>query len=84
MRIGLLGHDCPVLPGVVVGVHHGGDVVYQHPANAIEACWLLEGRLVEGSEPARALRAFRRGPVQPFGLRASVLPRSVSNTHRRA
>lgn len=50
MRIELLGHDCPVLPGVAVGVQRGADVVDEHPADGTDARWLLEVRLVEGPD----------------------------------
>jgi uncharacterized protein DUF5990 len=50
VRIELLGVDCPVLPGVTVGVQRGPEVVDQHPADGTNPRWHLEARLVEGRE----------------------------------
>ena len=50
MLIELVGHDCPVLPGVKVGVQRGAEVVDEHPADGSDVRWLLEVRLVEGPD----------------------------------
>ena len=50
MRIELLGVDCPVLPGVTVGMQRGTEVVDQHPADGTDLSWHLEARLVDGPD----------------------------------
>ena len=50
MRIELLGVDCPVLPGVTVGIQRGTEVVDQHPADGTDPRWHLEARLVDGPD----------------------------------
>jgi hypothetical protein len=49
VRIELLGVDCPVLPGVTVGIQRGTEVVDQHAADGTDLRWHLEARLVDGS-----------------------------------
>jgi hypothetical protein len=46
MRIVLTGVDCPVLPGVTVGVQRGRDVVQAFPADGSDATWVLDADLV--------------------------------------
>jgi Family of unknown function (DUF5990) len=49
VRIELLGVDCPVVPGVRVGVQRGRDVVDEHPAAGGELRWTIDAQVVEGA-----------------------------------
>jgi len=42
MRIELSGTDCPVLPGVTVGLHRRSDVVEERPADGASHHWVLD------------------------------------------
>jgi hypothetical protein len=46
MRIVITGVDCPVLPGVTVGVQRGRDVVQEFPADGSDVTWVLDAALV--------------------------------------
>lgn len=48
MQIQLVATDCPVLPGVTVGVQRGSDVVDRYPADGAEIRWVLDARLDRG------------------------------------
>ncbi len=50
VHIELIGHDCPVLTGVTVGVQSGTDVVDEHAADGTADHWLLDVRLVDGPD----------------------------------
>ncbi len=50
VRIELVGWNCPVLPGVTVGVQRGTEVVDEHPAEGGEVRWRLEARLIPGGD----------------------------------
>jgi len=50
VRIELLAFDCPVIPGVMVGVQRGSEVVDEHPADGSTIRWLLDVRLVAGPD----------------------------------
>src|SRR4051794_32208542 len=52
MRIELVGADCPVLPGVTVGLQRGSAVVDEHPADGRPLTWRLEGGLKAGPDLA--------------------------------
>jgi hypothetical protein len=49
MRIVLTGVECPVLPGVTVGVQRGKDVVQEFPADGSDVTWVLDAH-VAGTE----------------------------------
>lgn len=44
MRILLVGVDCPLLPGVTVGVQRGPDVVQEFPADGSPVMWRLDAQ----------------------------------------
>lgn len=46
MRIVVTGVDCPLLPGVTVGVQRGTEVVQSFPADGSVLTWELDARLV--------------------------------------
>lgn len=50
VRIELVGYNCPVLPGVTVGIQRRAEVIDQHPADGAEARWELDARLVSGAD----------------------------------
>jgi hypothetical protein len=50
MRIHLVGHDCPTLAGVTVGVQRGAEAVDLLPAAGGELTWLLEAHVVDGPD----------------------------------
>jgi hypothetical protein len=50
MRIELVGHDCPVLPEVDVGVQQRRDVVQAQPAAGGELRWTLDAELLPGPD----------------------------------
>jgi len=50
VRIELVGLDCPVLPGVDVGVQQRRDVVQVHPAAGGELRWTLDAELLPGPD----------------------------------
>ncbi len=53
VRIELVGMECPVLPGVTVGVQRGSEVVDERPANGELLTWQLDVRVVEGAGDLR-------------------------------
>lgn len=84
MRIEILGVDCPVLPGVTVGVQRGKAVVDEWRADGSDQRWLLEAEVFDGADGARDLR----GPFV-HGRRGErflylVWSRSVEGMFRRA
>jgi Family of unknown function (DUF5990) len=50
VRIELVGLDCPVLPGVTVGLQRGREVVDARPADGGVVRWVVEVRRVEGPD----------------------------------
>lgn len=54
MLIEIVGTTCPDIAGVTVGVQHGSHVLDQQPADGTPKRWLLDARLVNGSEPRGA------------------------------
>jgi hypothetical protein len=50
VRIELVGLDCPVLPGVTVGVQRGREVVDARPADGGAVHWAVEARLAVGPD----------------------------------
>jgi hypothetical protein len=44
MQIVLTGVDCPLLPGVTVGVQRGKDVVQEFPADGSPVTWRLDAQ----------------------------------------
>lgn len=50
LTLELIGADCPVLPGVTVGVQRASEVVDEHPADGTDARWMVEVRLFPGPD----------------------------------
>lgn len=50
MHIEIVGVDCPVLSDVTVGVQRGSQVVDERSANGAVLTWLLDVRLIAGSD----------------------------------
>jgi uncharacterized protein DUF5990 len=50
MLLEILGTDCPVLPGVTVGVQRGRAVVDELPADGTDKRWTLELTVVDGRD----------------------------------
>jgi hypothetical protein len=50
MRIELTGFECPVMPGITVGVQRGRDVVDEHPADGDDLTWRFEAQLLQGPD----------------------------------
>ena len=76
MRIDIVGTDCPVLPGVRVGVQRGSVIVDEHPADGSRIEWTLDvtctgtdlrGPYVHGRPGARFLYlSWQREPEGMF------------------
>src|SRR3954454_3688933 len=61
MRIELVGTDCPVLPGVTVGVQRAAVVLDERPSDGAEVRWVLDVGLVPGPDFTGAFVQGRRG-----------------------
>lgn len=83
MRIELVGVECPVLPGVTVGVQRGKAVVDEWRADGSDQRWLLEAEVVdvEGGRDLRGPFVHGRRGERFFYL---VWSRSLEGMFRRA
>jgi hypothetical protein len=61
MRIELVGTDCPVLPGVTVGLQRGTALVDERPAEGGTLTWSLDARVAADGDLAGPFVHGRRG-----------------------
>jgi hypothetical protein len=82
MRVEVIGRDCPVLPGVTVGIQRRSDVVDEQPADGGGPRWVIDvevsgadlrGPYVHGRPGARFLYLSWQAPDSTRFRRAKLM-----------